>query len=84
MVTVVLQNEVDGLQVKYGEEWVDVEALPDDLVINIGDILQVWEFPKHTQYFMHVFPYVYMYSRRELGFHFSFKWMNIMSEEKKD
>ncbi|GFZ15826.1 hypothetical protein Acr_25g0002350 [Actinidia rufa] len=33
-------NEVGRLQVKYGEEWVDVEAVPDALVINIGEILQ--------------------------------------------
>ncbi|XP_057481823.1 1-aminocyclopropane-1-carboxylate oxidase homolog 6-like [Actinidia eriantha] len=41
VVTVVLQNGVGGLQVKYGEEWVDVEPVPDALVINIGDILQI-------------------------------------------
>ncbi|GFS40504.1 hypothetical protein Acr_00g0068960 [Actinidia rufa] len=44
VVTVVLQNGVGGLQVKYGEEWVDVEPVPDALVINIGDILQDFIF----------------------------------------
>lgn len=46
VLTVLLQNEIGGLQVKYGpgeEEanWVDVEPVPGALVINIGDILQI-------------------------------------------
>ncbi|XP_059629308.1 1-aminocyclopropane-1-carboxylate oxidase homolog 1-like [Cornus florida] len=39
--TVLLQNQVHGLQVKHGEEWVDVKPLPGGLIINIGDFLQV-------------------------------------------
>lgn len=42
VVTVLVQNEVGGLQVKNGEnDWVDVEPVPGALVINIGDILQI-------------------------------------------
>ncbi|CAK9159838.1 unnamed protein product [Ilex paraguariensis] len=41
IVTVLLQNQVQGLQVKHGEEWVDVKPLPGGLIINIGDFLQV-------------------------------------------
>ncbi|XP_068660230.1 DIBOA-glucoside dioxygenase BX6-like [Aristolochia californica] len=41
LVTVLLQNDVGGLQVKYGEEWTDVEPIKGALVINIGDILQM-------------------------------------------
>ncbi|KAK1380636.1 1-aminocyclopropane-1-carboxylate oxidase-like [Heracleum sosnowskyi] len=42
VVTVLVQNEVGGLQVKYGEDdWVDVEPVPGAIVINIGDILQI-------------------------------------------
>ncbi|KAK9276741.1 hypothetical protein L1049_006277 [Liquidambar formosana] len=41
VLTVLLQDQVGGLQVKYGEEYVDVKPLPGALVINIGDILQI-------------------------------------------
>lgn len=43
IVTVLLQNQIPGLQVKHGEaeEWVDVKPLPGGLIINIGDFLQI-------------------------------------------
>ncbi|KAJ4961077.1 hypothetical protein NE237_020987 [Protea cynaroides] len=39
--TVLVQNHVGGLQVKHGDEWLDVKPVPDAIVINIGDILQI-------------------------------------------
>ena len=39
--TILLQDQIGGLQVKYGDQWVDVKPVPGDLVINIGHILQV-------------------------------------------
>ena len=43
ILTMLVQNEVgDLLQVKCGEEWADVEAVPGAIVINIGDVLQVF------------------------------------------
>ncbi|XP_010245588.1 PREDICTED: 1-aminocyclopropane-1-carboxylate oxidase homolog 4-like [Nelumbo nucifera] len=41
VLTVLLQNEIGGLQVKHGEKWVEVKPLPGALVINIGDFLQI-------------------------------------------
>ncbi|GMN38463.1 hypothetical protein TIFTF001_007696 [Ficus carica] len=41
VLTVLLQDHVGGLQVKYGEVWVDVEPVPGALVVNIGDLLQI-------------------------------------------
>ncbi|KAF7133013.1 hypothetical protein RHSIM_Rhsim09G0090500 [Rhododendron simsii] len=45
VVMVLVQNEIGGggggLQVKFGEEWVDVESMEGAVVINIGDILQI-------------------------------------------
>ncbi|KAK9074562.1 hypothetical protein SSX86_007160 [Deinandra increscens subsp. villosa] len=42
VLTMVVQNEVGGLlQVKCGDEWADVEAVPGAVVINIGDLLQM-------------------------------------------
>lgn len=40
--TVLLQDEVPGLQVCRGEEWLDVNPVPGALTINIGDMLQIW------------------------------------------
>ncbi|XWS59431.1 hypothetical protein CRYUN_Cryun08bG0121200 [Craigia yunnanensis] len=40
-ITVLLQNQVSGLQVKHGEEWVDVKPLSGALIINIADLLQI-------------------------------------------
>ncbi|KAK4584040.1 hypothetical protein RGQ29_021967 [Quercus rubra] len=39
--TVLLQNQVGGLQVKHGDEWVDVEPIPGPLTVNIGDFIQI-------------------------------------------
>lgn len=41
-VTLLLQDEVGGLQIRHGGEWIDVPPVPGTLVINIGDIVQVW------------------------------------------
>lgn len=43
VLTVLLENQVVGLQVKHGGEWVDVKPVPGSLIINIGDALQVME-----------------------------------------
>lgn len=41
VLTVVQQDHVGGLQVKYGGGWLDVKPIPGALVINIGDLLQI-------------------------------------------
>lgn len=40
--TVLLQDEQRGLQVYRDERWYTIEPRADSLVINIGDIVQVW------------------------------------------
>lgn len=40
-ITVLLQDQIGGLQVKHGDEWVDVKPIPGALIVNIGDLLQV-------------------------------------------
>lgn len=40
--TLLLQDGVGGLQCFAESEWIDVEPVPDSLVINIGDLVQVW------------------------------------------
>jgi isopenicillin N synthase-like dioxygenase len=41
VLTVVQQDHIGGLQVKYGGGYVDVKPIPGALVVNIGDLLQV-------------------------------------------
>ncbi|KAG1361338.1 protein DMR6-LIKE OXYGENASE 2-like [Cocos nucifera] len=40
--TILLQDDVEGLQVQCGGEWVTVEPVPNSLVINIGDHLEIF------------------------------------------
>ncbi len=41
-VTVLIQDDVPGLQVLHDSAWITVHAPEDCLIINIGDIVQVW------------------------------------------
>ncbi|KAF8040125.1 hypothetical protein BT93_B2372 [Corymbia citriodora subsp. variegata] len=41
VITVLLQDQVGGLQVKRSDGWVDLTPVPGALVVNIGDILQI-------------------------------------------
>ncbi|XP_071732515.1 1-aminocyclopropane-1-carboxylate oxidase homolog 1-like [Rutidosis leptorrhynchoides] len=40
-ITVLLQDEIGGLQVLHQDHWIDVTPTPGALVINIGDLLQL-------------------------------------------
>lgn len=46
--TLLLQDQVGGLQVLVGETWVDVEPVPGALVVNFGDMMQVWSNDRFT------------------------------------
>ncbi|XP_059658503.1 protein DMR6-LIKE OXYGENASE 1-like [Cornus florida] len=39
--TVLMQNDVDGLQVEHDGEWVAVRIVPGSFVINIGDYMEI-------------------------------------------
>ncbi|XP_013695091.1 1-aminocyclopropane-1-carboxylate oxidase homolog 6-like [Brassica napus] len=40
-ITILLQDQIGGLQILHKDSWVDVSSLPGALVINIGDFLQI-------------------------------------------
>jgi isopenicillin N synthase-like dioxygenase len=40
--TLLLQDQVGGLEVLIGDLWTPVEPKPGTLIVNIGDIVQVW------------------------------------------
>ncbi|KAJ8760464.1 hypothetical protein K2173_015131 [Erythroxylum novogranatense] len=39
-ITILLQDQIGGLQVLYDHKWVDVPPVPGALIVNIGDFLQ--------------------------------------------
>ncbi|WOH12736.1 hypothetical protein DCAR_0832246 [Daucus carota subsp. sativus] len=39
--TVLLQDQIGGLQILYQDHWIDVPPLPGTLIVNIGDLLQL-------------------------------------------
>jgi isopenicillin N synthase-like dioxygenase len=46
--TLLLQDEQPGLEVYHDDEWHLVEPRSDALVVNIGDIVQVWSNDRYT------------------------------------
>ncbi|KAI1341273.1 hypothetical protein F5Y15DRAFT_29429 [Xylariaceae sp. FL0016] len=41
-ITLLLQGQEKGLEVKHGDQWILVEPNPDSYVVNIGDMMEMW------------------------------------------
>ncbi|WZZ49152.1 hypothetical protein YC2023_049259 [Brassica napus] len=41
-VTLLLQDDVEGLQIMYRDEWVTVDPIPGSFVVNVGDHLEIF------------------------------------------
>jgi isopenicillin N synthase-like dioxygenase len=46
--TLLLQDDVPGLQIHLDGHWIPVDPVPGTLVVNIGDIAQVWSNDRYT------------------------------------
>jgi isopenicillin N synthase-like dioxygenase len=44
LLTLLLQDEVEGLQIQHEGRWVTVEPLPNSFVVNVGDHLEVGNY----------------------------------------
>lgn len=49
VLSIIHQDDVGGLQVYKDHQWIDVNPLPNTLIVNIGDMLQV-----RTYYFFYL------------------------------
>ena len=41
LLTLLIQNEISGLQVQHQSEWVNVNSIPNPFIVNIGDQMEV-------------------------------------------
>ncbi|XP_074339879.1 protein LATERAL BRANCHING OXIDOREDUCTASE 1-like [Apium graveolens] len=47
-ITILLQEDhLHGLQIHHNDDWIPVEPIPDALVINIGDVIEIWSNGKY-------------------------------------
>ena len=54
--TILLQDDVGGLQVSVDEVWIDVEPVEGALVINTADMMQVWSNDRYKSALHRVLP----------------------------
>ncbi|XP_027188296.1 probable 2-oxoglutarate-dependent dioxygenase SLC1 [Cicer arietinum] len=45
--TLLLQDEVEGLQIQFKDKWVTVQPIPNAFVVNVGDHLEIYSNGKY-------------------------------------
>lgn len=50
--TLLLQDEVEGLQIQFQDKWLTVQPIPNAFVVNIGDHLEVSSACNWREYFL--------------------------------
>ena len=48
-------NSIDGLQVKYENNWIDVPDIENSFIINIGDLMARWTNDRWSSLFTELF-----------------------------
>ncbi|KAJ0088850.1 hypothetical protein Patl1_31836 [Pistacia atlantica] len=47
-ITILMQeDDTEGLQIKHNDEWVPVKPVQDALVVNVGDVIEIWSNGKY-------------------------------------
>lgn len=47
-ITILMQdNNVNGLQIRHNGGWVPVQPVPNSLIVNVGDVLEIWSNGKY-------------------------------------
>ncbi|KAF6156798.1 hypothetical protein GIB67_033267 [Kingdonia uniflora] len=41
IIAITMQNHVNGLQAKHGQEWVEIKPKDEGVIVNVGDLLQI-------------------------------------------
>lgn len=54
--TILLQDDVGGLQVAWSGRWIDVEPIDGAFVINLGDMMQIWSNDRYRAALHRVLP----------------------------
>ncbi|XP_032790040.2 UPF0676 protein C1494.01 isoform X2 [Daphnia magna] len=47
-ITLLLQDDVGGLQVLSGTEWISAVPIPGSILVNLGDLMQFWTAGRYT------------------------------------
>lgn len=57
VITILLQNDVAGLQVLKNGKWVTINPVPNTFIVNIGDQIQVIHSKLKLQFYFSFFPF---------------------------
>jgi isopenicillin N synthase-like dioxygenase len=77
--TLVAQDEVGGLQVKPGADWIDVPFVPDSFVVNLGDLMARWSNDRWRSTLHRVLPQPKGHHRYSLAYFFDINYHALVT-----